>query len=36
MGGLKGRDGETVLGQAWEAAERRCKELRRILDESSQ
>lgn len=36
MGGLKGRSGEDILGEAWKAAEGRVRELRGILDESCQ
>lgn len=36
MGGLKekGVNGEEMLGKAWMAAEGRCRELRRVLDDS--
>jgi exosome complex component RRP43 len=36
MGGLKGKGGEDILGEAWKAAEGRVRELRSILDESCQ
>lgn len=34
MGGQKGKNAETLLSQAWVEAEKRCKELRRVLDEA--
>jgi exosome complex RNA-binding protein Rrp42 (RNase PH superfamily) len=36
MGGMKGCKGEQVIGEAWVAAEKRVRELRSILDESTQ
>lgn len=34
LGGVKDLKGEEVLGKAWTAAEGRCRELRRVLDEA--
>jgi exosome complex component RRP43 len=36
MGGLKGKDGQDIIGEAWKAAEGRVRELRSILEESCQ
>jgi hypothetical protein len=35
LGGLRGVDGEEMLGNAWEAAQKRCKALRKILAEAA-
>ncbi|WRT70494.1 uncharacterized protein IL334_007492 [Kwoniella shivajii] len=35
LGGVVGKSGERVLGEAWTIAEERSKELRRILEESA-
>ena len=34
LGGVKGSDGVEMLSQAWTMADKRCGELRRVLDEA--
>ena len=34
LGGMKDLRGEEILGKAWTAAEGRCRELRKVLDEA--
>jgi exosome complex component RRP43 len=35
LGGVVGRTGKEVLGEAWGAAEERCRALREVLKEST-
>lgn len=35
LGGVVGKTGEAVIGEAWDLAEERVKELRAILEEST-
>jgi hypothetical protein len=36
MGGVKGKDGEKIIGEAWTEAEKRIQDLRIVLEGSCQ